>query len=697
MFTKSRLALVIGTVLAVPGVYAQSVETDEHMVVQGRDYGYQAETNSTSMRMEVSQLETPGQVTVIGEQLIEEQRASTLGEVLKNDASVSAGGTGRNRERFSLRGFEVESSSGFLRDGHQHWSHYRQPVELLERVEVVKGPSGLLYGVSAPGGLINMVTKKPTYETQVNVSQDIGSNNHSRTMVDVSGALNEAETLRARTVFAKESESSWRTYSDGSKPQTDRLVAGLFVDYDINDDVTLSLHYDKTNDKGSVDSGALYTLDGQPVRGKETIWDAQWSQIENDVENIGFNVDAHLSDVWSVNTGFNYQDMERTDIESYPDFSDLDSNGTVGHGGNNRHDKWRYRTGHFDLIGHLELAGMSHQLLVGSNWLGYSYDRNQKGFTTQDVAPGESVGVPTQSGRNVVSHSSYDTWGFYAQDLMTLNEQWQLLAGVRFDRKVADGVAEENISPKFAVIYHPADNGSVYASYAESFEPQGAVASGRRTYTNDGALLDAATGVSYEVGTKWELLDKRLYLSGALFDITQQNVAMDIEDTINAGNYIKTQDGEQQHRGAELTAQGMVTERVSLSGSAMYLDAEISQHETYAGNKPKDVPEFAASVWSSYAATNQLDVNLGIIYQGARYGDDANTFKKEGYTRVDMGLAYTYKYDANLDMVARLSVENLFDTDYLAGGGATSSSHNYAEDVVIGEGRNYMATLQIKY
>ncbi|MFA0725161.1 TonB-dependent receptor plug domain-containing protein, partial [Vibrio sp. 10N.222.49.E5] len=90
-----------------------------------------------------TQLETPGQVSVIDEQIIDEQRATTLGDVLKNDASVSAGGTSRNRERFSLRGFSVESSSGFLKNGQQHWSHYRQPIELLERVEVLKGPSGL--------------------------------------------------------------------------------------------------------------------------------------------------------------------------------------------------------------------------------------------------------------------------------------------------------------------------------------------------------------------------------------------------------------------------------------------------------------------------------------------------------------------------------------------------------------------------
>ena len=141
MFHKSQLTLLIGAILAVPVVQAQTTDVDEHMVVTGRDYGYKADTNTSAMRIEATQLEIPGQVTVIDEQLIDEQRASTLGEVLKNDASVSAGGVSRNRESFSLRGFALDSGSSFLRDGKQHWSHYRQPIELLERVEVLKGPA----------------------------------------------------------------------------------------------------------------------------------------------------------------------------------------------------------------------------------------------------------------------------------------------------------------------------------------------------------------------------------------------------------------------------------------------------------------------------------------------------------------------------------------------------------------------------
>ncbi|WP_440886597.1 TonB-dependent siderophore receptor [Vibrio campbellii] len=696
MFTKSQLALVIGAVLAAPAV-AEVQTTDEHLVVEGREFGYKADTNSTAMRMEMTQLETPGQVAVIDEAVIDEQRASTLGEVLQNDASVSAGGTSRNRERFSLRGFELSSSDGFLRDGRQHWSHYRQPIELLERVEVLKGPSGLLYGKSEPGGLVNMVSKKPTTETQASLSQDIGSNDHSRTVLDVSGALNEEETLRARAILAKESYGSWREYGDGTEPQTDRVVGGLVVEYDITEDIMVSAHYDRTKDDGSVDSGA-YIVDGKPVRGDKYIWDAQWSNIDNDVENYGVDINAQVTDSVNVKAGYNRQDFKRFDVESYPKFDMYEEDGTIKHKGNERSDHWVFDTAYVDVTTDFSLFGTDNTFLVGANYLDYSYDRFMAFHDGEYVPAGETVAKPQPTSSKKWPTSEYDTWGIYAQNMMTINDYWQVLAGVRYDEKRSDELTESQVSPKLGVIFHPASNGSIYVQYSESFMPQGTVNS--TDYTNDGEELDAERGISYEVGTKWELFDERLYVTGALFDITLENIALDVEDGVNAGGdvmYKKTQDGEQVHRGAEILAQGFVTEELSLTASAMYLDAEITESADYKGNRPADVPEFSASVWSSYKVQNNTNVNLGLIYEGERYGDAANTFKKDGYARIDMGVSYTHKYDENLDIVTRFNVENLFDTDYLAGGGSTNSKQDGASGVVIGEGRNYMATIQFKY
>ena len=693
MFTKSQLALVIGAVLAAPAV-AEVQTTDEHLVVEGREFGYKADTNSTAMRMEMTQLETPGQVAVIDEAVIDEQRASTLGEVLQNDASVSAGGTSRNRERFSLRGFELSSSDGFLRDGRQHWSHYRQPIELLERVEVLKGPSGLLYGKSEPGGLVNMVSKKPTTETQASLSQDIGSNDHSRTVLDVSGALNEEETLRARAILAKESYGSWREYGDGTEPQTDRVVGGLVVEYDITEDIMVSAHYDRTKDEGSVDSGA-YIVDGKPVLGDKYIWDAQWSKIDNDVENYGIDINAQVTDSINVKAGYNRQDFKRFDVESYPSFSKYAQDNKIIHSGNERTDNWVFDTAYLDVTTDFSLLGSENTLLIGANYLDYKYDSFQEYYSTVEIEPGQTVPRPDYSGKVKESTSEYDTWGIYAQNMMTINDHWQVLAGVRYDEKRSKTLTENQVSPKLGVIFHPASNGSVYVQYSESFMPKGVVSDSG--FTNDGEELKAERGISYEVGTKWELFDERLFLTGALFDITKENIRLDINDPNNPNKQIATQGGEQVHRGAEILAQGFVTEELSLTASAMYLDAEITESADYKGNRPADVPEFSASVWSSYKVQNNTDVNLGLIYEGERYGDAANTFKKDGYARIDMGVSYTHKYDENLDIVTRFNVENLFDTDYLAGGGRTKKNQVGMSEVAVGEGRNYMATIQFKY
>lgn len=692
MFCKTRLAVVIATVLAAPSAYStETRETDEYMEVVGRDYGYKVDTNSTAMRIEATQLDTPGQVTVIDEQLIDEQRASTLGDVLKNDSSISAGGVSRNRESFKLRGFELESSSGFLRDGKQHWSHYRQPIELLERVEILKGPAGLLYGKSAPGGLVNMVAKKPTYETQVNISQDLGSNNDSRTTVDVSGSLNDAQTLRARAVVSKQSYDSWRTYSDGSTPSTERFVGGLFVDYDLNDKVTLSVHYDRTNDNGSVDSGA-YIVDGKPVLGKEHIWDAQWSTIENDVENIGFDIAAQLSDNWNMKLGYNNQDFRRHDTESFTKPESYDSTkGTVDYQVYDRMDHWVFNTAFVDFVGEFDALGMQHQTLIGANWLGYYYSKMSDSTKGYKGTIGQPFMKPdgTHYSNGKKSITERDSYGIYVQDMVTVNDQWQVLAGLRFDREVNDKHTYNNVLPKLGLIYHPKENGSIYVTYSESFEPKDPISTDDDK--NKNMELDPVKGKLYELGSKWELMDNQLFVSGAIFDITQENMVIkqDIKDPIYKTE--TTQAGKQVHRGAEFSATGYVTEALSLSASMTYLDAEI--HDAFNadidGNRPADVPEFAVSVWSRYSFANNTDVNLGAIYVGERFGDVENTYKKDAYTRFDTGIAHTINYDKDMDLVLRFNIENLFDTDYLAGGSQTKT--------IIGEGRNYMVSIQLRY
>ncbi|MBP0048741.1 TonB-dependent siderophore receptor [Marinobacterium sp. AK62] len=700
MLKRHPLSLAIATLLVSHTSQAESTEAtqidSDKVVITGTAQSFKSDTSTGAMRMDMSQLETPQQVNVISEQLITEQGSTTLGEVLENDASIAAGGTSRNRERFSLRGFSLNSGSGFLRNGQQHWSHYRQPIELLDRVEVLKGPSGLLYGKSAPGGLINMVTKKPTYEQQTLVRQDFGSDNERRTLLDTSGALTEDERLRARLVLSHQQYDSWREYTDGSTPETERFVGGLFVDYDLSDKATLSFHYDKTRDDGSVDSGA-YIEDGKPVLGDQHIWNAQWSNIDNEVENIGVDLAWQLSRDWALNAGYNHQDFVRHDLESMS-FSNYDAAaGTWEVRGFDRHDNWQFETAYADLNGRFNTGRIQHEVLLGANWLNYYYLRQQDNFSGLSASVGNSTAFPAGLDYTSVAPgapSERDSYGLYLQDLITLTPQWQLLLGARYDREDDGEQVESNIVPKAGLIYHLAPAGSVYLTYSESFEPQGEVTSGRGiNYINEGMKLDPVTGEIIELGTKWNLMDERLLLSAAVFDLRQQNIVLREEITSgpNAGMYEAFQAGEQKHIGAEIMASGQLTDRLSLQGSATWLNAEIIDPSRPAlnGNRPADVPEFSASVWTRYDLTGDTRLNLGAVHVGERYGDSENTYSKDAYTRFDAGLSHQVRQFKQADLTLRLKVENLFDEDYLAGGDQTTT--------VLGEGRNFLASVEMRF
>lgn len=694
------LALAIGTLLAAQIAQAApstptSPVAGEKIVITGSDDSYRNGTSTGAMRMEMDQLETPQQVNVINEQLITEQGATSLGQVLSNDASISAGGTSRNRERFSLRGFDLDSGANFLRNGQQHWSHYRQPIELLDRVEVLKGPSGLLYGKSAPGGLINMVTKSPTHERQTTIRQDFGSDHEFRTMIDTSGALTEDERLRARLVLSHQQYDSWRRYTDGSTPETERFVGGLFVDYDLTDNATLSFHYDKTSDDGSVDSGA-YIKNGRPVLGDKHIWNAQWSNIDNDVENVGVDLAWQLNQDWKLNLGYNHQDFVRHDRES-SSFSNYDpATGTYQVTGFDRHDNWQFETAYADLNGRFHTGQVKHELLLGANWLNYYYKRQQQSFrgsSAVDATVGQSIDKPAGLDYRSATAKVYpesDSYGLYAQDLITLNPQWQLLVGARYDYEDDGEETQGNLVPKAGVIYHPTETGSIYLTYAESLEPQSRVRD--QDDINDGMKLDPVTGEIYELGTKWNLMDDRLQLSAAVFDLTQTNKVLKRDrDDLGAGITETRQVGEQKHIGAEIMASGQLTDKLSLQGSATWLDAELRDpyNATLDGNRPADVPEFAASVWTRYDMNGDTAFNLGAIHVGDRYGNAENTYKKDSYTRFDAGVSHRVRQFKQADLTLRLKVENLFDKDYLAGGDDDTT--------VIGEGRNFLASVEMRF
>ncbi|ALQ53449.1 TonB-dependent receptor [Pseudoalteromonas issachenkonii] len=666
----------------------------ERIEVKGSYFNdYKVDNASGAMRTSTSLLDTAQSVTVITDTIVNEQLATTLGEVLSNDASLTPGSKQRNREVFNLRGFELSSSTGYLRDGHQHWSHYQQPIEILEQVEVIKGPSSILYGQSGPGGLVNMVTKKPTAQTLFNASADVDQHGSTRFMLDAGGALTEAEDLRARGVLVKQDVEYWREYQNGDNRERDRFLGALVVDYDISDNALVRVHYDRTDDEAGLDTGAWIDNDANIIGNDKTIRDMSWAFTDITVENMGIDFNVFLADNWQVKLGYNEQTFERQRFESAPrkpsDFIEGDSYQSRPY---DRFDDWQFKTAFIDFIGEFETVGVHHQLLVGVNSLDYYYGQLRTSADTINFSAGQNEpNRPNISYKSddTVSSSAYDYYGIYIQDLISFSPKWQLSLGGRYDKQSKENSNNESFVPKVGVLYHPNASATVYASYSEGFEPQNETLENEND-VNNGMKLDAITSEQREVGVKWQLFDDRLMLSGALFDISKTGtlVSENLINPIGDITSITTQAGEQRHKGFELSAQGAATDRLFVMASTMYLDANYERDEELEGKRPTDAPKWSASLWTRYELNDAIAFNAGAFYEGERFADNANTVTKQGYTRVDVGATYALKV-SNTDINLRLNIENLFDKNYLAGGGLNN--------VTVGEGTNVRLAAQFSF
>lgn len=674
--------------------YANSTDL-EHIEVKGSFFNdYKVDNANGAMRTSTSLLDTAQSVTVISDIIINEQLATTLGEVLSNDASLTAGSKQRNREVFNLRGFELSSSTGYLRDGHQHWSHYQQPIEILQQVEVIKGPSSILYGQSGPGGLVNMVTKKPTAQTLFNASADVDQHGSTRFMLDASGALTDAEDLRARGILVKQDVDYWREYQNGENRERDRFLGAFIVDYDISDNALVRVHYDRTDDEAGLDTGAWIDDNANVIGDDKTIRDMSWAFTDITVENAGIDFKVFLNDNWQVKLGYNEQTFERQRFESAPrkpgNFVEGDSYESRPY---DRFDDWQFKTAFIDFIGEFETAGVHHQLLIGANSLDYYYGQRRTSADSFNFIAGQAEpSRPTVSYKtdDTISETEYDYYGIYVQDLITFSPQWQLSLGGRYDKQTREDANNESFVPKVGVLYHPNASATIYASYSEGFEPQGSDTLVNEDDINNGMKLDAVTSEQKEIGVKWQLFDDRLMLSGALFDISKNGTLVTETLDVPVGNLISetNQIGEQRHKGVELTAQGAATDRLFVMASTMYLDANYERDEDLEGKRPTDAPKWSASLWTRYELNDAIAFNAGAFYEGERFADSANTITKDAYTRVDVGATYKLKV-SKTDVNLRLNIENLFDEDYLAGGGTNN--------VTIGEGTNVRLAAQFSF
>ena len=649
--------------------------------VMDQSTSYQPPPTSSIMRSSAPIQEIPQTINVVAAQVIRDQAPRNLDDALANVSGITQGNTlGSTQDSVMTRGFGDNRNGSIMRDG-MPLVQGRGMNATVDRVEVLKGPASLLYGIQDPGGVVNMVSKKPELE-QYNALTLRGSTygegkNGSGGSFDSTGALG-TSGLAYRMVLDHEDEDYWRNY--GVHRET--LVAPSLAWF--GERTKLLFAYEHREfltpfDRGTViDPRTNHPLD---ISRNERL-DEPFNDMEGRSDLYHFEADHELNDNWNAHFGYSWN-RETYDASQVRVTAIDTGKGTLTRsmdGTQNAISTDRFATA--SLEGKVNVAGMQHDLVFGIDdeyrkiyradlirqkslstfsYLNPVYGREVQGTT---VSPADSAQTDLLRSDSV-----------FVQDSIHLTDQWIFVAGGRFqayDQYAGKGVPfkantdnnGQKWVPRAGLVYRYTDELSFYGSYTESFKPNSTIAplSGSSTVLDGSIAPEEAK--SWEIGAKLDM-PGRVTGNIALFDIKKRNVLVaNSEGPVT----IYSAAGEVRSRGLELDLSGQLSDRWSLIGSYAYTDAEVTEDPDYKGNQLQNVARNSGSLSAVYdfgrvIGGDQLRVGAGARYVGEREGNAVNDFELPGYTVADAFATYDTQLDGQ-KVKFQLNVKNLFDRTY---------------------------------
>ncbi|WP_226500608.1 TonB-dependent receptor [Pseudomonas sp. MWU16-30322] len=642
---------------------------------------YQPPQTSSVMRSSASLQEIPQTVNVIPAQVIRDQTPRNLDDALANISGITQANTlGSTQDSVMIRGFGDNRNGSIMRDG-MPIVQGRGMNETVDRVEVLKGPASLLYGIQDPGGVVNLVSKKPEL-TQYNALTLRGSTygdgkNGSGGSFDSTGALGDSG-LAYRMVLDHEDEDYWRNF--GTHRET--LIAPSLAWYGERTKLLFSYEHREfltPFDRGTlIDPRTNHPLD---ISRNERL-DEPFNDMEGRSDLYHFEADHELNDDWKAHFGYSWNretydasQVRVTAIDTKKGTLTRSMDGTQGAISTDR-----FATA--SLEGKVNVLGMQHDLVFGVDDEYRKIYRadliRQKSLSTFSyVNPvyGREVEGTTVSPADSAQTDLLRSDSVFLQDSIHLNDQWILVAGGRFqeyDQYAGKGVPfkantdsnGQKFVPRAGLVYRYTDELSFYGSYTESFKPNSTIA----PLSGSSTVLDGS--IAPEQAKSWELgarLDMPGRITGniALFDIKKRNVLVSNSE---GPTTIYSAAGEVRSRGLELDLTGQLTDRWSLIGAYAYTDAEVTEDPDYKGNRLQNVAKNSGSLsavydFGSVIGGDQLRVGAGARYVGERAGNAVNDFDLPSYTVADAFATYDTKLEGQ-KVKFQLNVKNLFDRTY---------------------------------
>lgn len=648
-------------------------EEQEIVVTGEQEDGYSVPDASTATRTNTPIRDIPASIQVVPREVIQDQQAIRIEEVLRNVSGVAFQGNDDNRGAgFSLRGFRDAS---IFRDGFRQFSDYSNQgspeTANFERVEVLKGPASVLYGQIEPGGLINLVSKQPLTNPLYQAELQIGSRELVRPRIDFSGPLTTDGKLLYRLNALYQHRGSFRDYDTDA----DRFFAAPTLTWKISDrtDLTVALEYIK--DESFADFGTIAAGVGVADIPASRVTNNPDDTVTNKYFGVGYNFEHRFNDRWTVRNAFRYQ------YSSY-DYSvlalpfEFDEAATVTRFFADQDSEARDYTLQTNLVGKLNTGSIKHTFL-----LGVDLNRSESDVLTLfgDSSPLDIFNPvydqPKPDADTIPVFSDIATesnrLGIYVQDQIALLDNLFLLAGLRYDTvdqevtnapTAEDEGSEQNqtedaFTPRIGVVYQPSNEISLYASYSRSFRPNDSTSA-------SGDFLPPEEGKGYEVGVKTEWLEGKLSATLAYFDITKQNVAA--SDPAFPGLNFSIATGKQRSRGVELDAIGEILPGWKIIASYAYVDAEVTEDTDpeLVGSRLAGIPKHSGSLWTTYEIQKGnlqgLGFGIGFNYVGEREGGLPNSFEVDSFFLTNA--AIFYRRD---NWRFALNFKNLFDVDYI--------------------------------
>jgi iron complex outermembrane receptor protein len=627
-------------------------------------------------------MDLPQTVEVANRALLDEQKTYQYADSLTYLSGVQRAYTtieGRIGNEVAMRGFNLDYNNNYLRDGYKFYGLGTTDTADMESVEVLKGPASALYGTAEAGGVVNLVSKKPTDNLYTALSMTGGSYQFLRPDFDLSGPLNHSRTLLFRLNGVIEDADSFRDYVN----HNERFIAP-YVLWKIGKATTLAAQGEIINSNRVSDYGLALFGDRPAPVSVSTSYTEPWNNEVDRDRQFGYSFQHDFHGGWRLTNGFQLASTNASYLEVYTNGPDTDPT-QLSRTSDAFAFPTLYRYSRSLLAGTVRKGSVSNHLVIGleAGWVeqsslgpgGYAPDVSiLHPATGSDFSRADAVAALTDPFFTLTYKSLYHTQSGILQDQVDLGSHWKAIAGLRVENyyqksiDLSDNSSQSQndlpLSPRAGLVYRPIESLSLYGSYVRSFIPTSPSA-----ISASGNQFSPEHDHQWETGIKFAPFAERLVATLALYQIQKNNVLA--PDPLNT--VFSVQNGEERSKGVEFQLTGSPTPGLNLLSSYAFTQAQVTKSTEYpVGNLLPNAARHIGSLWANWQAPSGLFQHLGLsgglLANSFREDNFYATAQLPGYARWDAGAYYEFGVRRSADPRQRLrftiNAQNLADRRY---------------------------------